>query len=148
MQATGMVASIIRGSDGSTPAPHSAATPVFAPLASNSLFFCDKTSCLQLLSMRLGNPPVESFTDASALVELAPMTRDAFGNYARWDPPSGQIMAGGSGPGEESIFTAPTGQTVTDLAMGYDGILYVALSDATMHGSLVFIDRRGRWPHP
>jgi phage tail-like protein len=142
VDAPGMVATVIRGSDGTTPAPRSAGTPVFAPLASNALFFCDKTNCLQLLSMRLGDPPVESFTDASALVELAPMTRDAFGNYARWDAPSGQILAGGSGPGEEAIFTAPSGQVVTDLAMGYDGILYVAMS-----GSLVFIDRRGRWPN-
>lgn len=49
-------------------------------------------------------------------------------------------MAGGSGPGEVPIYTAPAGQTVTDLAMGYDGVLYVAVG-----GSLVLIDRQDRW---
>ena len=70
------------------------------------------------------------------------MTQDAFGNYARWDATGLQILAGGSGPGEVSIYTAPAGQTVTDLAMGYDGILYIALG-----GTLVLVDRRGRWPN-
>ena len=55
-------------------------------------------------------------------------------------PIAGQIVAGGSGPGEVPIYTAPAGQTVTDLAMGYDGVLYVAVG-----GSLVLIDRQDRW---
>ncbi len=70
------------------------------------------------------------------------MTQDAFGNYARWDRRRLQVLAGGSGPGEVSIYTAPAGQTVTDLAMGYDGILYIAVG-----GTLVMVDRRGRWPN-
>jgi phage tail-like protein len=142
VDSTGTVVTVTRGSLGSTPAKHGAGAPVFAPIASNTLYYCPTSKRLQLLSMRLGNPPVESFAAASALVEAAPMTQDAFGNYARWDAASLQIMAGGSGPGEVSIFTAPAGQAVTDLAMGYDGILYVAAG-----GSLVLIDRRGRWPN-
>jgi len=56
-------------------------------------------------------------------------------------------MAGGSGPGggdtvDEVPIYAPGRTDVTDLAMGYDGILYVAVG-----GSLVMIDRRGRWPN-
>ena len=137
----GILATVARGTDGTTPSVHLAGTPVFAPLAPNALYFCPKTNRLQLLSMRLGNPPAEKFGDAQVLLNIAPMARDAFGNYARWDDPSGQILAGGSGPGEEAIFTAPTGQSVTDLAMGFDGVLYVA-----MGGALVLVDRRGRWP--
>ena len=45
----------------------------------------------------------ESFADASNLVETTPMSRDSFGNYARWDAISAQVMAGGSGPGEVPI---------------------------------------------
>ncbi len=68
------------------------------------------------------------------------MAQDTFGNYARWDSTNLQVMAGGSGPGEVSIFTPPAGQAVTDLTMGFDGILYIAVA-----GTLVMVDRRGRW---
>jgi phage tail-like protein len=139
---TGTVATVTRGALGATPAPHAAGAPAFAPLAPNALYYCTKSNRLQLLSMRLGTSPPENFLNAGTLVETTPMARDSFGNYARWDSASGQVMAGGSGPGEESIYTAPAGQDVFDLAMGYDGILYLAVA-----GSLVLVDRRGRWPN-
>ena len=68
------------------------------------------------------------------------MTQDAFGNYARWDGAKSAVFAGGVGPGEIAIYTPPAGQVVTDLAMGFDGVLYIAVSD-----SLVLVDRRNRW---
>jgi phage tail-like protein len=139
---TGMIITVTRGVFGSTPAAYAAGTPVFAPIASNTLYYCTSSNRLQLLSMRLGDPPLESFTAAANLVETAPMTRDTFGNYARWDPIGLQVLARGSGPGEVSIYTAPAGQAVTDLAMGYDGVLYIAVG-----GTLVLVDRRGRWPN-
>ncbi len=138
---TKTILTVTRGAMGSAPAAYPAGAPVFSPTAAN-LYYCTSSNTLQLLSMRLGSPPVEDFTAASALVETAPMTQDAFGNYARWDPISSQVMAGGSGPGEVSIFTPPGGQTVTDLAMGYDGILYIAVG-----GNLALVDRQGRWPN-
>ena len=139
---TGTIATVVRGALGSTPAAYAAGSPVFAPFASNTLYYCASSNRLQLLSMRIGNPPLESFATASNLVGATPMTRDAFGNYARWDATGLQVMAGGSGPGEVSIYTPPAGQTVSDLAMGYDGILYIAVN-----GSLILVDRRGRWPN-
>ena len=135
------VLTVTRGAMGSTPASYPAGAPVFSPTAAN-LYYCASNKTLQLLSMRLGNPPVEDFTAASALVETTPMTQDAFGNYARWDSVASQVMAGGGGPGEVSIFTPPGGQTVTDLAMGYDGILYIAVG-----GNLALVDRQDRWPN-
>ncbi len=137
---TGMRITVTRGALGSAPAAYSAGTPLFSPIASNTLYFCKDSNRLRLLSMRLGNPPVESFSTASNLVETVPMTQDGFGNYARWDVASRQVMAGGSGPGEVSIYSAPAGQTVTDLTMGFDGILYIAVG-----GTLAMVDRRGRW---
>ncbi len=142
LDSTGMGATVTRAALSTTATAHAAGAPVFAPIADNALYYCTKTNRLQLLSTRIGTPPPELFAQATALVETAPMARDSFGNYARWDAPSGQIMTGGSGPGEVSIFAAPSGQSVTDLAMGYDGILYIALN-----GSLVLVDRRGRWPN-
>ncbi len=141
-QVNGMatVVAVTRGALGSAAAAYAAGAAVFAPIASNTLYYCTKTNRLQLLSMRLGNPPLESFTAASTLVETTPMTRDTFGNYARWDPIGSQILAGGSGPGEVPIYAAPAGQTVTDLAMGNDGVLYIAVG-----GALVLVDRQDRW---
>jgi phage tail-like protein len=141
IDATGTVATVVRGAQGTSAAPHNAGAPAFAPIAENALYYCSKSNRLQLLSMRLGKPAAENFAKAAAIVETAPMTRDSFGNYARWDAASGKVMAGGSGPGEEAIYTPPVGQSVTDLAMGFDGILYVAVA-----GTLVMVDRRGRWP--
>jgi phage tail-like protein len=111
------------------------------------LFYCSKNNRLQLRSVRTGAPPTEDFPAATNMVATVPMTLDQFGNYARWDATSGMVMAGGSGPGgtstlDEVIIYAPGRTDVTDLAMGYDGILYVAVG-----GSLVMIDRRGRWPN-
>ena len=110
------------------------------------LFYCSDTDRLQLRSVRTGSSPVEDFNVATSLVETAPMTLDQFGNYARWVKSSGLIMAGGSGPSdgpqpdEVPIFT-PSHPDVSDVAMGYDGVLYIAVA-----GSLMMVDRRGRWP--
>ena len=110
------------------------------------LFYCSQTNRLQLRSVRTGNPPVEDFTTATNLVASAPMTLDQFGNYARWDKFKGLVMAGGSGPGngtqpDEVPIYAPAQPSVTDVVMGYDGVLYIAAA-----GMLVLVDRRGRWP--
>jgi phage tail-like protein len=111
------------------------------------LFYCSASNRLQLRSVRTGGPPVEDFNIATSMVGVAPMTLDQFGNYARWDASSGMVMAGGSGPSDgaqpnEVPIYAPGQPDVTDLAMGYDGVLYIAVA-----GSLVMLDRRGRWPN-
>ncbi len=111
------------------------------------LFYCSQSNRLQLRSVRTGAPPVEDFNTATNMVGVVPMTLDQYSNYARWDATSGMVMAGGSGADctaklDEVPIYAPGSPDVTDLAMGYDGILYVAVS-----GSLVMIDRRGRWPN-
>ncbi len=139
---TGTLVAVARGALGSAATAYTAGAPVFAPVASNTLYYCTKTNRLQLLSMRLGNPPLEDLAAASNLVETAPMTRDTFGNYARWDAIGAQVVAGGGGSGEIPIYTPPSGETVTDLAMGYDGILYIVAG-----GNLVLVDRQDRWPN-
>lgn len=111
------------------------------PGGSDTLYYCPDKQRLRLRSRRTGNPPVEDFSAASALVETAPMTQDTFGNYARWDSTTAQVFAGGSGVGEVVIYAPPAGQSVTDLAMGSDGVLYLAVN-----GTLVLVDRRNRWP--
>lgn len=105
----------------------------------SGLHYCNSSRRLQLRSMRTGAGPAENFNTASTLVQTAPMTLDQYGNYARWDASAGVVAAGGSGPGEVPLFWPPQ-PNVTDLVMGYDGVLYVAAG-----GSLVLIDQRGRW---
>lgn len=107
---------------------------------SDTLYYCSGSSRLRLRSSRNGGPPTEDSSTAKTLVETTPMSRDTFGNYARWDTSSQTVLAGGAGSGEVAIYTPPAGLTVTDLAMGTDGVLYLAVD-----GTLVLVDRRGRW---
>ena len=138
---TGTQLTVVRGALGTAPAAYGAGVPVFAPVASNTLHYCAATGRLQLLSVRVGKPPQEDFPTATQLVEATPMARDSYGNYARLTSDGKHIVAGGSGPGEVPIYTVPSGQQVTDLTIGSDGILYIA-----MGGSLVLVDRQDRWP--
>ncbi|HTO83353.1 MAG TPA: hypothetical protein VMQ73_14005, partial [Methylomirabilota bacterium] len=108
----------------------------------DGLHYCSRSGRLQLRSQRMGTAPTEDSAAASALVETAPMCRDSFGNQARWDATSRTVVAAGAGVGDVVIYTPPAGQTVTDLAMGHDGVLYLAVS-----GTLVLVDRRNRWPN-
>ena len=112
----------------------------------SGLFYCSSNNTLQLRSVRAGTPFLENFSQATSLVATTPMTMDQYGNYARWVQTSGVVMAGVSGPSDappnEVVIYAPGNAAVTDLAMGYDGILYLAIA-----GSLLMIDRRNRWPN-
>ena len=78
---------------------------------------------------------------AASRLERVPETRDAYGMRAYWDPAGGQVMATGALPGVVSILTPPTGTRPVDLAMGYDGVLYVTLDS----GAILMQDRRDRW---
>ncbi|HEX8774574.1 MAG TPA: phage tail protein [Pyrinomonadaceae bacterium] len=79
-----------------------------------------------------------NFHDATLRLEHVPQTRDEFGTTARWDRVSGKVMATGALPGEVEIFPQTT--LLTDLAIGYDGVLYLALG-----GEVALQDLRGRW---
>jgi len=119
-----------------------AAADWLPPGGAAGLQYCSHNGRLQLRSQRMGAPATEDSAAATALVETTPMCRDSFGNHARWDAASRTVVAGGAGVGDVVIYTPPAGQTVTDLAMGYDGVLYLAVS-----GTLVLVDRRNRWPN-
>lgn len=120
----------------------SSAADWLPPAGSDTLYYCGSSGRLQLRSSRNDGPLKEDFSTAQVLVETAPMSRDKFGNYARWDATGKNVVAGGAGSGEVTIYTPPSGQSVTDLAMGTDGVLYLAVG-----GTLVLVDRRNRWPN-
>jgi phage tail-like protein len=73
-------------------------------------------------------------------LERVPQAVDPYGTRAYWDPASRQVRATGALPTAIPIFAAPSTQSVTDLALGHDGVLYVALE-----GTVVLVDRRERW---
>ena len=77
---------------------------------------------------------------ARTRLEQTPATLDAYGTRAWWDADAGQVLATGAAQGAIAIFSAPAETDMTDLAMGWDGILYAATS-----AGINQIDRRGRW---
>ena len=86
-----------------------------------------------------------SFADNLTLAEerllLTPQTLDAYGNRARLDETGSRIIATGKIPGETEIFTTPTeGSIITDIAMGFDDVLYIVID-----GHIIMQDRRERW---
>lgn len=76
---------------------------------------------------------------ARSLLERVPQTRDQFGTWAYWDPGTGSIRA--TGALDDAVDLWWPDEAPTDLVMGHDGVLHVALD-----GAVVLIDRRGRWP--
>lgn len=84
-------------------------------------------------------PAVEAA--ALARLELVPEALDAYGTRARWDAATGSVLATGALPDPTPILVPPDGQKATDLALGTDGVLYLAVG-----GDVVLLDRRGRWP--
>jgi phage tail-like protein len=83
----------------------------------------------------------DQVSEAVSRVERVPQSVDQYGTRAFWHPGSREVRATGALASAIAIFIPPTATTtVTDLAIGYDGVLYIALG-----GAIVLVDRRGRW---
>jgi phage tail-like protein len=113
-----------------------------APAQPSGAYYCASRKRVRLRSTPDREPPAEVFGQAVNLLNATPFARDQFGNYARWDAGSGHVVTSGSGPDEVPIYAPPPLETVTDLVLGYDGVLYIAVA-----GQLVFVDRKNRWPN-
>jgi len=83
-------------------------------------------------------------SEALAALQITPQTQDGLGNRAFWDGKERAVMATGTLRGNVPIFIPPAASLPTDLAVGYDGVLYVALEP---HGEIVMIDMRRRWSY-
>jgi len=98
---------------------------------------------LQLASERLLPPAAVALTDAldadaRSRLERVPQTRDAFDTRAWWDVGSRTVMASGALPDAVPIYEPS--DAPTDLVMGNDGVLYMAVA-----GGVVMHDQRSRW---
>ena len=79
-------------------------------------------------------------TQALSCLELIPDTMDRFGMRASWDGAAQAVVATGARPGRFPIVPIPTGQVPSDVVMGYDDVLYVALGNR-----ILLHDTRDRW---
>jgi phage tail-like protein len=80
-------------------------------------------------------------SEARSCLEKVPQARDRYGTRAFWDPLSQRILATGVVDTPTVLLVPARGEIPSDLVMGNDGVLYVALS-----GRVVLRDCRGRWP--
>ncbi|MEP7306033.1 MAG: phage tail protein [Acidobacteriota bacterium] len=113
-----------------------------APDSSAGVAYCSTRKRLHLRSTPDAPPNPENFAQVAGLLDAVPFALDPYGTYARWDAASGHVVAGGAGAGEIPIFTPPPLAPVTDLVLGSDGVLYMAVD-----GQIVFVDRHDRWPN-
>jgi phage tail-like protein len=105
---------------------------------------------LRLRSLRAAPEPVPGAPDPQVLLGVVPQALDAHGTRAFWHAASSELRATGAAAGSvridtyddhgttRSIFEA--GDVPTDLLVGHDGVLYVAVG-----GRVVLVDRRDRW---
>lgn len=97
---------------------------------------------LRSVSQRLPaapNPPDPGQT--SQRRELVPAARDAYNTWAWWDKGQGKVFAAGALPRPVLLYIPESGERVTDLALSFEGVLYIALDS----GAIILQDRRGRW---
>jgi phage tail-like protein len=95
---------------------------------------------LRLASERRLAAPVDpaAFAAANTAVEAVPRAADVHGAVARWDAAAGAIVVRSHLPDEAVRLPLP--EAPSDLCVGPDGVLYVALADRVhLH------DLRGRW---
>lgn len=81
---------------------------------------------------------------AFAALQMTPETQDAVGNRAFWDGKERAVMATGTLPGNVPIFYPPSASSPSDLAVGHDGVLYIALAP---RGDIIMVDLRRRWSY-
>lgn len=82
----------------------------------------------------------EDAAEAESRLETVPQARDEHGNRAWWDSEWHRVLARGVGETEQVIVSFALEAGLTDLALGHDGVLYMAVD-----GAVVMHDRRGRW---
>jgi phage tail-like protein len=95
-----------------------------------------------LRALAEADPKVDVVDAAATALKLPRHAIDPFGSRAFWDDGSGLVRSATPGlPGDVVIAKPSTGPT--DLAMGYDGILYLAVD-----GKVALHDPRQRWETP
>jgi len=93
---------------------------------------------LRLASQRAAPTWTASLSDANALLERVPGSIDRFGTRAFLSS-LGTVMGTGVASDSLPLFKPASGDAVTDITIGFDGLLYLALA-----GGVAIIDLLGR----
>jgi len=108
------------------------------------LLYDNERRSLRLVSRQsdpnLGTESAGAEAEALDRLNRVPQTRDGYETRAYWDNGTRRVMATGALTTPIPIYRPAPGETPTDLAMGYDGVLYIAIN-----GGVVLLDRLGRW---
>jgi hypothetical protein len=105
--------------------------------------FDEPRGVMRLRSERALPAPTDTlaaFGEASSRLERVPASMDIFGTFAYWDSATRTVRAAGAVPGAIAIFTPNASEQPTDIAIGYDGVLYIAIADA-----IALVDLRQRF---
>ena len=94
-----------------------------------------------LASERAGQSWIEVEEAARLRLDVVPEALDDFGMRAFWDEASRSILATGALEGSLPIVQFSLGEAPTDLVLGHDGVLYMAVG-----GRIRMHDLRHRWP--
>src|SRR6478609_950555 len=98
-----------------------------APGADPEVEFDVDSRRLRLSSRRTPLAITEDRDDAVARLEIIPRSIDDYGTSAAWDVDSARILASGALPGSVPLAMTPPATQPSDLAIGYDGLLYLAV---------------------
>ncbi|MGD8571756.1 MAG: hypothetical protein PVH98_04805, partial [Gammaproteobacteria bacterium] len=82
---------------------------------------------------------------ARTLAEQVHTTLDEFGTWATISSDRSEVQAYGTFEDSVSIYTAPTGEHILDLAMGEDSVLYLVVGEKEVNTRIIMMDRRDRW---
>ncbi len=108
------------------------------------LEYDDARRALRLARQRRDETINENRSVAETRLETVPQTRDSLDNRAWFDPEWYQVMASGVDGTPVVIYRLEEGRSpgtgLTDMALGDDGVLYMAVD-----GHIILHDRRERW---
>jgi len=109
-----------------------------------ALEYDDTRRALRLARQRREETISEDRSVAETRLALAPQSRDSLGNRAWYEAEWNRIMASGVDDTPLAIYrldeNPATANELTDMALGDDGVLYMAVD-----GSIIMHDRRERW---
>ena len=83
---------------------------------------------------------VEDASEAAARLERVPAIRDLYGNHAWYDADWRRVLVRRADGEPRPLYRVPVAGEVSDLAVGADGVLYLAVG-----GDILLHDLRGRW---
>ena len=85
-------------------------------------------------------PPDVAASQGLSALERVPMLRDDAATYAWWDSAARAVRAAGAAGAAVDLLPLPTGPAPSDIALGEDGVLYIALEQG-----VTLVDARGRF---